>query len=314
MPTDDTLEPEEEPVEAEEPDEPVEPEPSRPPEWEFMTVAWRPGRGGSMRNTSSVATLTIAGVLAAVGVGYAAIPAGDGLISGCFNSSSNPSGQLRVIDAEAGAKCAKNEKAISWNKVGPQGPMGPVGPQGPQGERGEQGLPGEQGPQGEQGGPGPQGEQGEPGPQGEQGLPGEKGDPGERGVPGPPGPAGISTVKFAFAENVQVGEAMTPVLTHNLPAGNWALIGTVNTRAGQGNFGGDRVSDLGCELRNGSGVIGHAVDRRFIPEDDTVKRSLTLNGGAAVPAGGGTVSLWCHTQLDDYVNHAQIMLLQVGSF
>lgn len=56
------------------------------------------------------------GVLAAVGVGYAAIPSGDGVIHSCYNASSHPSGQLRVIDQEAGAKCSKNEKALAFNQ------------------------------------------------------------------------------------------------------------------------------------------------------------------------------------------------------
>jgi len=42
------------------------------------------------------------------------------VISGCYNTASNPSGQLRVIDTQAGGKCAKNEQALSWNQQGPK--------------------------------------------------------------------------------------------------------------------------------------------------------------------------------------------------
>jgi hypothetical protein len=66
-------------------------------------------------------------VVAASGAAYAAIPSADGVIHGCYNASSNPSGQLRVIDAEAGAKCGKNEKVLDFNQRGPKGDTGPQG-------------------------------------------------------------------------------------------------------------------------------------------------------------------------------------------
>lgn len=104
------------------------------------------------------------------------------------------------------------------------------------------------------------------------------------------------------------------VLSKRLPAGSWAIVATANTTVGQGNFGGDRIADAHCELRNGASVIGGATDRRFLPADDKVKRSMTTNGGAQVPARGGEVSMWCESQLDDYVDSAQMMLMQVGGF
>jgi hypothetical protein len=100
------------------------------------------------------------------GSGYAAIPSADGVIHSCYNASSNPSGQLRVIDQEAGAKCSKNEKALSFNQKGPKGDPGPQGPHGPKGDTGATGAKGDPG------------SQGEPGPAGPQGPKGDKGDPG----------------------------------------------------------------------------------------------------------------------------------------
>src|SRR5215208_3712477 len=100
---------------------------------------------GKLTRRINIAVIATLGVLAAVGAGYAAIPSAGGVIHSCYNASSNPSGQLRVIDAEAGAKCAKNEKALDFNQRGPQGLRGDTGPQGPQGD------PGPQGPQGLQG-------------------------------------------------------------------------------------------------------------------------------------------------------------------
>jgi hypothetical protein len=85
----------------------------------------------------SILTIALLAVLAAVGVGYAAIPSSDGVIHSCYNASANPSGQLRVIDADAGAKCSKNEKALNFNQTGPQGPKGDTGATGPQGPTGD---------------------------------------------------------------------------------------------------------------------------------------------------------------------------------
>ncbi len=120
---------------------------------------------GRSTHRASIAALALAGVMAAVGIGYAAIPGADGVITSCYNATSNPSGAMRVIDAEAGQKCGKNEKTLRFNQRGPQGPTGPEGPQGLQGPEGPQG------PTGPRGFTGPQGEQGEQGPTGPAAAP-----------------------------------------------------------------------------------------------------------------------------------------------
>jgi hypothetical protein len=58
-----------------------------------------------------IAATSIAVLGLAAGIAYATIPDSGGVIHSCYNASSNPSGQLRVIDTDLGAKCAKNEKA-----------------------------------------------------------------------------------------------------------------------------------------------------------------------------------------------------------
>ena len=70
----------------------------------------------------------IALAVALSGAAYAAVPSTDGVIHSCYNASSNPSGQLRVIDAEAVGKCSKNEKALDFNQRGPKGDTGDTGP------------------------------------------------------------------------------------------------------------------------------------------------------------------------------------------
>jgi Collagen triple helix repeat (20 copies) len=117
---------------------------------------------------TAVLALAAVGTLAAVGVGYAAIPGGDGVIHGCYQKPGllSNEGALRVIDTDKGQACRSNEVAVDWNQkgakgdVGPQGPKGDPGPQGAQGPQGEPGIQGDQGPKGDTG---PQGPPGEPG-------------------------------------------------------------------------------------------------------------------------------------------------------
>jgi hypothetical protein len=85
-----------------------------------------------------LAGVTVA-ICAAGGVAYAAIPSSNGVISGCY---AKQSGDLRVIDADAGKTCLSSELPISWNQ---RGPTGPPGAKGDKGDPGPQGLPGEKG-------------------------------------------------------------------------------------------------------------------------------------------------------------------------
>jgi hypothetical protein len=124
---------------------------------------------GRLTRKSSVTVLALTGALAAVGVGYAAIPGGDGVIHGCY---SKLTGQLRIIDAEAGARCTGLEKALDVNE---RGPKGDTGPRGLTGDTGPRGLTGDTGPRGLTGDTGPRGLTGDIGPRGLQGEAGKDG-------------------------------------------------------------------------------------------------------------------------------------------
>lgn len=65
------------------------------------------------------------------GVAFAAIPAADGVIHGCYNTST---GTLRVVESDD--QCRSNEKPLPWNQSGQQGPQGIPGPTGPAGPAG----------------------------------------------------------------------------------------------------------------------------------------------------------------------------------
>jgi hypothetical protein len=231
--------------------------------------------------------LAVLGVLAAAAIGYAAIPGSDGAITACYNTSSNPSGSLRVINAEAGAKCGKNERTLTFNQQGPKGDRGDKGEKGDQGIQGIQGI---------------------------QGLP---------GAPGAPGTPGISAVTFAFVDGYPIETTgFEQILSKNLPAGNWAVVATAAATSTALNGDYLRAEAL-CELRSGTDVIGGTGEvRSFETEAADIgahaQASLSMNGGAVIPQGGGTVSLWCHVQCKaGNCRHgvsAQMMVMQVGSF
>ncbi|MDX6678685.1 MAG: hypothetical protein QOE31_2737 [Solirubrobacteraceae bacterium] len=138
------------------------------------------------------AALAALGALTIAAAGYAAIPSGDGVIHSCYNASSNPSGQLRVIDQQAGAKCAKNEKALDFNQKGPKG------------DKGDACLPSDPACRGPQGLPGADGADGQDGTNGTDGSDGTDGAPGKDGAPGV---SGYEVVDQTF-DNALVGGAV----------------------------------------------------------------------------------------------------------
>ena len=77
---------------------------------------------------------------------------------------------------------------------------------------------------------------------------------------------------------------------------------------------GDPIEETVCELRNGSGYIGGATTSRVVDRNG-LKSTLSMNGGAQVPAGGGPVSLSCkNTPAGGAVNYAQIMFIRLDGF
>ena len=81
-------------------------------------------------------------VAGGAGLALGAIPDTTGVIHGCYL---NKIGTLRVIDTDAGQKCASFETPIQWNQTGPVGPTGPQGSTGPHGATGPQGPAGANG-------------------------------------------------------------------------------------------------------------------------------------------------------------------------
>ena len=241
-----------------------------------------------------------------VAVANAAIPGPDGRIHGCYDRD----GRLRLISHTSACRCG--ETSIAWNQ---QGPAGPVGPPGPKGNTGAPGSPGAQGPQGLQGPQGPQGPAGPPGPE------------------GPQGPLGISGARYTFIPtNGQflIGSSSDDVFFKmggtTLDAGSYVAIATISYDSGD-PFDDDHNGTVVCELRNDvtapldgadGGFIGNAGSA--IPEAITGSShgdgSLTLHGGAFIPAGAGEVSVWCKKNQTDHVfmEGGLLVVLRIGGF
>lgn len=93
--------------------------------------------------TPSMAVALAALVLAASGGAYAAVASSSGTITACVH---HRGGGLYLAP-----KCARRDKRLRWNTIGPRGAAGTPGVQGPQGLQGAQGQTGSQGTTGARG-------------------------------------------------------------------------------------------------------------------------------------------------------------------
>jgi hypothetical protein len=252
------------------------------------------------------------------GVASAAIPAADGKIKACYAKTGGlltSKGDVRLVDENEA--CRSSETAISWNQKGPKGdpclPSDPacIGPKGDKGDKGDKGEPCA---------PSDPACVGPPGEKGDKGDPCLSSDPACVGPTGPKGAAGISTVTFAGTPApVELGVFPGQVLSKRLPPGSWAIDAVINTSGVLGRPdqpGGDIFATLQCELRNGSDHIGYANDSRyFFPRGVRTYRAVSINGGAQIPEGGREVSVWCRSNMgDEWVDRAQVMMMQIGGF
>lgn len=187
-------------------------------------------RALSRRN--GIAVLALAGILATVGIGYAAIPGGDGTIKGCYalnevsaeqkgGGTPHAKGETRIVDSAE--NCRAYEKAISWNQQGPKGDQGPTGATGAKGDQGAAGaacLPTN---------PacvGPKGDKGDTGAAGAACLPTNPACVGPKGDTGPAGTSGLSG--YEIVSKVQQVDS-PDVVTALCPQGKFVLGGGAET-------------------------------------------------------------------------------------
>ena len=94
-------------------------------------------------------------------------------------------------------------------------------------------------------------------------------------------------VRHRPSADLQAPDTLVQVGVEQLDAGSYSIVATANIDAFGKFAGGDAIWDSECELHSGTGIIGGATDRRVIPTLDSVKISLSANGGAQIAAGGG---------------------------
>ncbi len=179
-----------------------------------------------------------------------------------------------------------------------------------------------QGPKGDKGDPGIQGIQGVPGPAGTTGIQGAQGIQGIQGIQGVPGPGGISGARFASLGNdlLLFGTDDTNVFKRlggtTVAAGNYVAIASVSGSSGD-PFDDDHNGLVVCEVRHDGNIIGGGWTAlpEAISGGDIADFSLTFNGGAAVGATGGEISVWCLKNQTDHVSiGGQMVVFQVGGF
>jgi hypothetical protein len=120
-----------------------------------------------------------------------------------------------------------------------------------------------------------------------------------------------------FVDSILNEEQFTKLGGTTLEAGNYVAFATVQADAND-IVDSDHNGHLVCELRHGAAFIGGTASD--IPEAITGSSdgfvSVSFNGGAAIGAGGGEISVWCKmNQVDSLFSVAgQMVVLKVGGF
>jgi hypothetical protein len=125
-------------------------------------------------------------------------------------------------------------------------------------------------------------------------------------------PATTTTNFAAGSVTLNASDPLTVVAARFLPAGAYSVTATVHGTVGT-FISGDHTVTLYCELRNGGSFIGAGTDRSVLIDAGTIDRTIPIVGGAQVPAGGGTVSLWCDSQANEPVE-GQMMITRIDGF
>ena len=131
-------------------------------------------------------------------------------------------------------------------------------------------------------------------------------------------PSTATPVGFRAAADVALSDANQPtqVINLNVPQGNYTVAATATFSGVSFNGGGPAIRSVDCRIRSGGVDTGSITrDRRPVPVNDFVERSLSLNGIASAPAGGGDVTLLCASMTaDEFIDDAQMVVTRVGSF
>jgi hypothetical protein len=208
---------------------------------------------GTRHHMYGLLAATVVVVVVAGAVAFADIP-DHGVVEACYDRGS---GRIRVVDNSG---CGANERNITWNARGPEGPRGQGGPAGPAGAKGAIGPQGPAGPKGETGPAGkdgatglrgPAGADGPPGPQGMVGADGPSGPAGPQGPVGPGGPSGPAGPAGADGPSGPTG-----------PRGPAGVSGfeVVTARTPASGFNSENTKQATAQCPSGKHLIGTAAD------------------------------------------------------
>ncbi len=172
--------------------------------------------------TVSTTALSLAGPLS--GAAHADIPGANGVYTGCY---SRITGNLRVIDFEAGQRCRTllGENTVTWNQTGPKGATGATGATGSTGAAGATGATGATGNTGAPGATGATGATGNTGAPGATGATGATGNTGATGATGATGPAAPQPILGQFIATQIVRDATLTCATTTVTATNTTCSG-----------------------------------------------------------------------------------------
>ena len=254
------------------------------------------------------------------GVAYASLPSTtSGLITACVNKTT---AAVRIIDYQAGRRCAASETTLSWGKgytyrgawnatatyavqdvvvaggstyVGRRASRNVAvtnvtywGVLAARGAPGAQGVPGLKGDQGIQGIQGIQGPPGTPGIPGLPGIPGAQGDQGIQGPPGTPGIPGMQGIQgVAGTPGASGWELVTQTFTVDP---YFSGVGYMSCPAGKRPVGAPGFNQSDLSLGNAAADIFHIVSS-FSTNSDSWYLSVSTNT-SSMPAKF-TMSLIC---------------------
>jgi hypothetical protein len=115
----------------------------------------------------------------------------------------------------------------------------------------------------------------------------------------PPAPPGPEVKQRTTVLNMQFGGPdLEQVASMSLAEGNWVITTTVTGIGADAGDGGGHAQPE-CALRNGNSEIGRAENELEITDNanvqNTASTTLAFTAQTAMPAGGGTLSVWCHS-------------------
>ena len=121
--------------------------------------------------------------------------------------------------------------------------------------------------------------------------------------------------------NLNSDQSFRTLVQYFLPTvGSYNVVASINSHVVDASPNGDRVGTLYCELRgsgpDGQGFLGAATDRRVVPQNDRIDRTMTITGGVQLqPGSPNRVFVQCRSQFGNLENAGvQLMITRLDGF